>query len=70
MMEEIELQDEDTRILANIIYNMKHYLINYVSGLSNTPEDCMTPELNGRLLMAKDALKYLVHLEEENKIYI
>lgn len=69
-MEEIELQDEYAKVLVSIIYNMSHYLINWASGLSATPEDCMTPELNGRLLMAKDALKYLVQLEEENNIYI
>lgn len=69
-MKKVKLQDEDAKIFASIIYNLRHYLINYASGLSITPKEYMTDELNGRLLMAKDTLKYLMQLEDEHKIFI
>lgn len=69
-MKQIEIKDKDTQILASIVYNIRHYLINYASGLRNTPEEYMTDELRGRQKMAEDALKYLVGLEHEQNIFI
>lgn len=69
-MKQAEVKDKDTQILINIIYNMRWYLVNYASGLRNTPEECMTDELRGRQKMAEDALKYLVKMEHEQNIFI
>ena len=49
---------------------MRWYLVNYASGLRNTPEECMTDELRGRQKMAEDALKYLVKMEHEQNIFV